>query len=287
MLMTCALHVRQYDKAWEMGADISVVDLEDSVPEPRKEEARRLALPLLRERSPEGLVQAVRINSLASPDGLRDLLALLDGGARPDALFVPKVDTARDLHILADILGERLASTFFLVLIETAAGLCAVEEIAAMPRVRALVFGAADYSTELGIPMLWDPLFYARSRIVVAATRAGIPAMDTPYFAIKDMEGLGEENARSRALGFRGRAAVHPGQIQAINAAYGPPPEEVDRARRVVALAERSGGQIGVLDDGQMIGPPMCLAARRTLALADKIDRVSRRLRAAPEPVKV
>src|SRR5690349_20194281 len=99
MLMTCALHVQRYDKASEVGADIATVDLEDSVPASSKEEARRLALPFLRGEV-GGPLRAVRINSLRTPDGLRDLLALLESGARPDALFVPKVESAQDILIL-------------------------------------------------------------------------------------------------------------------------------------------------------------------------------------------
>jgi (S)-citramalyl-CoA lyase len=279
MLMTCALHVQRYEKAWEVGADIATLDLEDSVPMPSKEEARRLALPFLTNRAADGLVRAVRINSLRTPDGLRDILALLESGARVDALFLPKVDSAQEVLILDEILSERMASAFFLVLIETAAGLSAVEEIAvASPRVRALVFGGADFSTELGITMDWDQLFYARSRILVAASRAGIPAMESPYFEIGNEEGLHADNQKSRALGFRGRIAVHPRQIPIINRDYTPEPEAVDRARRIVAAAEKSGGQIAVLD-GDMIGPPMLLAARRLLFLADRIEAAERRLR--------
>jgi citrate lyase beta subunit len=275
--MTCALHVNRYDKAAEIGADIAVVDLEDSVPASSKEEARRLALPFLRGGEKGGPVRAVRINGLRTTDGLRDILALIDGGARPDAIFVPKVESAQDLLILQEILGEQLASTFFLILIETAAGLCAVEEIAAStPRLRAIVFGGADYSTELGTSMEWEQLFYARSRILVAASRAGIPVLDSPFFEIDNMEGLCAENRKSRALGFHGRAAVHPRQIPFINQAYAPTPEAVDRARRVVATAERSAGQIAVLD-GDMIGPPMLKAARQMLDLAEKIEAADRR----------
>jgi (S)-citramalyl-CoA lyase len=277
LLMTCALHVNRYDKAAEIGADIAVVDLEDSVPASSKEEARRLALPFLRGGEKGGPVRAVRINGLRTTDGLRDILALIDGGARPDAIFVPKVESAQDLLILQEILGEQLASTFFLILIETAAGLCAVEEIAAStPRLRAIVFGGADYSTELGTSMEWEQLFYARSRILVAASRAGIPVLDSPFFEIDNMEGLCAENRKSRALGFHGRAAVHPRQIPFINQAYAPTPEAVDRARRVVATAERSAGQIAVLD-GDMIGPPMLKAARQMLDLAEKIEAADRR----------
>jgi (S)-citramalyl-CoA lyase len=216
-------------------------------------------------------LRALRINSLRTPHGLRDILALLDSGAQPDALFLPKVDSAEDLRILTDILGDRLAAAIFIVLIETTAALCAVEEIAAAsPRVRALVFGAADYSTELGTAMGWESLFYARSRIAVAAIRAGISALDTPYFDLDDMEGLREETRRSRALGFHGRVAVHTRQVATINEEHTPKPEAVARARRIVAATEEHGGQIAVVD-GDMIGPPMVLAARRVLALADKI----------------
>jgi (S)-citramalyl-CoA lyase len=277
MLMTCALHTERYRRAEEVGSDICTIDLEDSVPMALKEEARRLALPFFQNRQPGGPVRAVRINSLRTPEGLRDVLALLDSGARPDALFVPKVDSAQELLILEDLIRERLPGTFFLVLIETAAGLCAVEEIAtATPRARALVFGAADFSTELGISMDWEHLLYTRSRILVAASRAGIPAMDTPYFGIEDQETLHAENLRSRALGFQGRVAVHPRQIPFINQVYTPDPAAVERARRVVATVEGSGGRIAVLD-GQMIGPPMLLAARRMLALAERIDAADRR----------
>lgn len=277
MLMTSALNVERYGRGEEVGADICTIDLEDSVPVASKEEARRLALPFFRGHRRGGPVRAVRINSLRSTDGLRDLLALLDGGARPDALFVPKVGSAQDLLILEELVGERLPSVFFLVLIETAAGLCAVEEIAAAtPRVRALVFGAADFSAELGTSMEWEHLLYTRSRILVAASRAGIAAMDTPYFGIEDQEALHAENLRSRSLGFQGRVAVHPRQIPFINQAYAPEPAAVDRARRVIATAEGSGGRIAVLD-GQMIGPPMLLAARRQLALAERIDAADRR----------
>lgn len=272
MLMTCGLEERRFKKAYEVGADISTLDLEDSVPGPRKEEARRLVLPFYHQPASGRSLRTLRINSLRTPDGLRDILALLDSGARPDALFVPKVESAQDILILHELLGERLASTIFLVLIETAAGLCAVDEIAASsPRVRALVFGGADFSSELGIGMGWEAMFYARSRIVVAASRAGIPAMDSPVFDIGDEEGLRAEVQRSRELGFQGKVAVHTRQIGIINEGYTPPRDAVERARRVVASIDERQGKIAVLD-GSMIGPPMLAAARRLLALADKIE---------------
>lgn len=270
--MTCALHPERYRRAAEIGADVGTIDLEDSVPALRKDEARRLALPFFAQRPSSGsCLRTLRINGLRTADGLRDILALLDGGARPDALLVPKVDSAQDVLILQELLGERLASVVFLVVIETAAGLAAVDEIAsASPRVRALVFGGADFSAEMGTDMAWEPLLYARSRILVAAARAGIPAMDSPCFDIEDAEALRSDIARSRKLGFLGKAAVHPRQVAAINQGFTPEPETVERARRILDLIEGHGGRIAVLD-GEMIGPPAVVAARRVLALAERI----------------
>jgi citrate lyase beta subunit len=122
--------------------------------------------------------------------------------------------------------------------------------------------------------MSWEPMSYARCRIVVAASRAGIPAMDSPFFDIEDEEGLRAEIQRTRELGFQGKVAVHPRQIGAINEGYTPRREAVERARRVVSSIDQNNGQISVLD-GSMIGPPMLLAARRLLALADKIEAVA------------
>ncbi|HYU33700.1 MAG TPA: CoA ester lyase [Thermoanaerobaculia bacterium] len=281
--MTCALYVERYGRAGEVGADIGTVDLEDSVPAPAREEARRLALPFFMEArgagGADGWLRTLRINNLRSADGLRDILALVESGARPPALLVPKVDSAQDLLILEELLQERLPSTIFLVVIETAAGLAAVDEIAAAtPRVRALVFGGADFSADLGTTMEWEHLLYARSRILVAAARAGIPAMDSPCFEIRNAEALRSEILRSQRLGFAGKAAVHPRQVALINEGFTPAPEAVRRARRILASIEERGGQIVVLD-GEMIGPPAVIAARRMLALAERIEAVEKTVR--------
>jgi len=274
MLMTCALYPRQYGKAEETGADVGTIDLEDSVPAARRDEARRLALSFFKGRREPCLrtLRTLRINSLRTPDGLRDILALLESGARPEALLVPKVDSAQDLLILQELLGRALTDTLFLVVIETAAGLCAVEEIAAAtPRVRALVFGAADFSSEMGTSMSWEHMLHARSRILVAAARAGIPAMDAPCFEVQDEMALRVEVRKSQELGFHGKAAIHPCQVAAINEGFTPGPEAIDRARRIVELTERRAGQICVLD-GDMIGPPMVLAARRLLSQVETLE---------------
>lgn len=271
MLMTSALDPRQYRAALQSGADVCTLDLEDSVPPARRGVARQHASRLF-EGPRSKSVRALRINSMRTPDGLRDILALTCSTAPPDALLVPKVNCAHDLRILSDMLGDQLADIPFLVTIETAAGLAAVEEIAtATPRVRALIFGAADFAAELGVSLEWEPLVYARSRIVAAAASAAIPAIDAPTFDLGSDVGLKIDVNRSRQLGFQGKAAIHPCQLAVINEGFTPLPAEVERARRIVEMVDERKGHTGVLD-GQMVGPPMVAAARRLLRRAKALD---------------
>jgi citrate lyase beta subunit len=275
MLNTCGLHPHQYGKALEVGADLAGLDLEDSVPPASRDGVRRQVLSYLAgavERR-AGFTWAVRVNSLHGADGLRDLLGLIESGARPDALILPKVESAAEALLYDELLCAALPEVAFLVVIETARGLAAVEEIAtATPRICALIFGAADFSAELGATMDWEPMYYARSRIVVAATRAGIPALDAPYFDIRDEAGLRREIGRARQMGFAGKVAVHPLQVPVINEGFSPSPAEIDGALAILDAVEKSRGQICVVA-GRMIGPPAVIAARRTLSRAGKLAR--------------
>lgn len=270
LLMTSALHTRRYRGAEENGADIGTLDLEDSVPAELKEEARRLALPFLAEPAP--FTRALRVNSLRSEDGLRDLLAVLESGARPDILFFPKVESAEELVIADQVLAGRLPGIRFLATLETAAGLCAAEQIAAAPtrRMWGLIFGAADYSASVGSSLAWEPLMYARSRIVNAACRSGLRAIDAPCFDLSDPARLWKETELARQMGFSGKAAIHPAQVAAINAGFTPSAEAIARAREVLAESASHGGEICVVE-GEMIGPPGVHAAHRLLARAAEL----------------
>ncbi|ETW24130.1 hypothetical protein MGAST_10295 [Mycobacterium gastri 'Wayne'] len=270
MLMTSAVNPRQYQAALQSGADVCTLDLEDSVPPTHRADARRHATGMF-DGACTGCVRALRINSMRTTDGLRDILALACGAIRPDALLIPKVDSAHDLLMLQDMLGEQLGDIAFLATIETPAGLSQVEEIAtATGRVRALVFGAADFASELGTSMVWEPLLYARSRIVAAAAAAGIAAIDAPTFDLNADLALKIDVERSRELGFHGKAAIHPRQVAAINEGFTPLPAEVERARRIIDMVDGRSRSIGVLD-GQMVGPPMVAAARRLLRRAESV----------------
>ncbi|MEL0019742.1 MAG: aldolase/citrate lyase family protein, partial [Rickettsiales bacterium] len=152
-----------------------------------------------------------------------------------------------------------------------AKGVRAVAEIALASEATSILgFGAVDLVAETGSDLSWDALLYTRSQVVLAATEAGIEAMDTVWIEIDDQAGLEDEARRARALGFTGKAAIHPSQVAPINEAFSPSEAETDLARRIVEAAEGDfSGAVQV--DGKMIDEPVIIAARRTLARAERI----------------
>jgi (S)-citramalyl-CoA lyase len=264
-LFTPATRPDRFDKAAASGADVSIIDLEDSVAPAEKGEARRAALAHLAQPAAGPCRRALRINGLDRRFGLADLQALLEGGACPDYLVLPKTESAAHLQILDRLLAEAGKATRMIALIESARGLAACEAIAAAtPRLDALLFGAADLSADLGAGTAWAPLAYARSRLVAACALAGVLAIDSPFFDVKDHEGLTRETSQAVDLGFAGKAAIHPNQIAAINAALTPRPDEVAQARAI--LAENAKG-VGVVQ-GHMVDEAVARKARRILTAA-------------------
>ncbi|AKQ66389.1 Hydroxymethylglutaryl-CoA lyase [Myxococcus hansupus] len=279
ILVTPALEPTRFDKAAEAGADVGLLDLEDGVPRAFKSEARRRVIEHVARGGPSRPL-AVRINSLRTQEGLRDVLAFLESGAWPDAVLLPKVESPAELQQLDALLGPHLPEVSLLAIIETPRGIAAVEAIAsATPRLQALVFGAADLSAQLGVPLAWESLVFARSRIAMAASAAGVSAIDSPCFDLDDLAWVEEETRRARALGFNGKIVVHPQQVAAVHRALRPCSRSLDHARRVVAQAEEGAGGIRRLGSA-MVGPPLVVAARRVLAhehLMDELELASLR----------
>ena len=264
-LFTPATRPDRFAKAAASGADVAILDLEDAVAPADKDQARDTALRYLKTRGQEGARHALRINGLDNRAGLRDLVALLDTGAAPDYLILPKVETAGHLQILDRLLTTASLNTRLVGIVESARGLAKVEAIAAAtPRLAALMLGAADMAADLGAATAWEPLAFARARLIAACALAGVTAIDAPYFDVHDADGLEREVGRVLALGFQAKAAIHPGQINAINAALTPTQQAVDKARAI--LAENAKG-VGTVD-GQMIDEAVARNARRVLAAA-------------------
>jgi (S)-citramalyl-CoA lyase len=264
-LFTPATRPDRFAKAFAAGADVAILDLEDAVAPGDKAQARTTALDYLADDPADGVRHALRINGLDTRAGISDLDALLGSTAAPDFLVLPKTETAGHLQILDRLLTAAGKDTRVIGLIESARGLAAAEAIAAAtPRLAGLMLGAADMAADLGSATAWTPLAFARGRLVAACALAGVTPIDAPFFDLHDEAGLNQEVAAAVALGFAAKAAIHPVQIAAINAALTPSAEAVDKARAI--LAENAKG-VGTID-GQMIDEAIARKARRALAAA-------------------
>lgn len=255
-----------HPKALAAGADVVCLDLEDAVAPDRKAAARALAVPFLA--AGPGPERALRINSLRSAEGMRDLLAVIEARPSGGVVVLPKVAEPAEVRIAAELLAEAALPLALGVLIESVEGLeNAAEILRASPRIAFALLGAADLAAELGTAIAHEPLLYARQRLVHAARLAGVDLFDVPSLAFRDLAEVAAEAAAARALGFTGKAAIHPSNIPPIRAAFTPGPEEVARARAIVAAWEASPTGLVVID-GRLIERPVIRAMQRILAAA-------------------
>jgi citrate lyase subunit beta/citryl-CoA lyase len=261
-------------KAAGLEADEVFLDLEDAVAPTEKERARGMVIATLREQDFGGTTVVVRINGTDTPHYYRDLIDVVEqAGDRLDAVMLPKVRTPGDVEMTDKLLRQiELARGFEVgrigieAQIEDATGLIACEAIAAAsPRMETLIFGPGDYSAAVGIPVTTiggapegypgDHLNYVFSRLVVAARAAGIQAIDGPYAAFDDDEGLRTRARMARALGMDGKWTIHPRQIATVNEVFAPTREEWERAEALLAAYRdaHESGRGAAMFDGEMI----------------------------------
>lgn len=267
------LKPEMFPKALASGTDIVCVELEDGIAPKDKDEARRLALALFEKpQADDGVERIVRINSLRSAYGLLDVQAVLASNTPPPALMLPKVMTPDEVVWLDDLLTERGHDTRLHVIIETNAGLEAAFDIAgASPRIDALFFGGVDMAAELRCKNAWEPLLYARSRVVHAAAAVGIDVIDVPYLDLEDPHGMEREACLARDLGFSGKGSIHPKQIAALNAVFTPDDAAIERARRIVRTFKEADTGLVVID-GKLIEKPVLREMQRLLSIAERIS---------------
>jgi citrate lyase beta subunit len=276
---------KMHKKAFESAVDVVMLDLEDSVPLESKQAAREQVISTLKSIEGQSHGISVRVNSADTPFCFRDVIEVaLAAGDKIDSIVLPKADSAGDVHFLSRLLDgveteAGLKNPIAIdASIESALGVENISEIAAAPRVRSLVFGIADYSASIGARLVsisghgeneeeiypghrWN---YAMSRIAQAAKAHDLLAIDAPYGNFKDLLGLGKSAKIASALGFDGKWAIHPGQIETINAIFSPTDEEIERAKRILEAAASSPGRGAVAIDGRM-------ADRATVRLARKL----------------
>lgn len=253
-------------KALASGADAVCIDLEDAVAPQDKAGAREAVMRALSERRDATPRLGFRINPMRTPEGLADLAAYSASRAVADFVMIPKVSHPVELEIAAGALESHERPHLWPV-VESAAGLLCAGEIAAAECVQGILFGGADFAAYLGITLDWEPLFHARATLAVAAAAGGVQLLDVPYLDVNDDEGLAASTARVKALGFTGRACIHPKQVDGINAVFTPGEAEIAQARRVLAAFAESRGAAALLD-GKLIELPLKRAAERTLAAA-------------------
>ncbi|HEX6390434.1 MAG TPA: CoA ester lyase, partial [Solirubrobacteraceae bacterium] len=249
-------------KAASLDADEVFLDLEDAVAESEKARARELVIGALGQDFGRATV-VVRVNGTDTPHYYRDLIDVVEqAGDRLHAIMLPKVRTPGDVEMTDKLLtgierahGLPAGAIGIEAQIEDATGLLACEAIAAAsPRMETLIFGPGDYSAAVGIPITTiggtpdhypgDHLNYVYSRLVVAARAVGIQAIDGPYAAFDDDDGLRERARLARALGMDGKWTIHPGQIAIVNEVFSPAREQWERAEAMLAAydeAHRNG----------------------------------------------
>ncbi|HXH10859.1 MAG TPA: CoA ester lyase [Alphaproteobacteria bacterium] len=268
-------------KAMGFTPDAFVPDLEDSVPADEKARAREVTASFLPQLAQVGPLVIPRVNALDSGLIEADLAAVV--GPHIAGVSVGKIQTAEDIdHIVRLIapLEERAGvppgHVKLVPWIETAMAIVHAYAICmASPRIIGVAFGAEDFTHDMGIERTEDDseVAYPRSVMCVAARAADVLALDTPYFRFRDSEGLQRNALASKKIGFKGKFAIHPAQIDLINATFSPSPAEIDHARRVVAAfeeAERAGRGSTSLD-GKVIDVPVVKRARALLEVAERM----------------
>jgi citrate lyase subunit beta / citryl-CoA lyase len=267
-------------KALALQPDAFVPDMEDSVPPGEKGNAREAIRAFLPQLAATGIPVIPRVNALETDWIEADLGAVV--GPHVLGVSVGKVRDAGDVSAISRLIaalearaGLAEGTVKLLPWIETAEAVVNCDAICrASERISGLAFGGEDFTNDMGIERLEDEsqVLYARSRICIAARAAHVLALDTPYFKLRDPDGLRTNALRAKSLGFKGKFAIHPDQIAALNETFSPSEQEVAHARRVIAAydeAERAGRGSTSLD-GWVIDVPVVKRARALLALAER-----------------
>lgn len=271
---------RALDKARSLAADAIIFDLEDAVAIDEKANARHLLASTLADKDYGPRAKLVRINGFDTEWGAPDLEVI--ARARPEAVLLPKVNSAADIEALAAKLDANAdtANTTIWAMMETPMGILNAAAIAAAPRMAGFVMGTNDLAKELGCRFRADrlPLQYALQTCLMAARAAGIVAVDGVYNAFKDEDGLRAECEQGRDMGFDGKTLIHPAQLEIANAVFAPDAAALDLARRqIAAFDEATARGLGVaVVDGKIVENLHIVTARQVLSRAEAIAQLQK-----------
>ncbi len=272
---------RMLDRALNLRPDAFIPDMEDSVPWDEKSNAREVVAAYIPQMSQAGVSVIPRVNSLDTGLLESDLAAII--GPHIYGVSVGKMDNPQILRKVVGIIqrlelkaGLPIGRTKLVPWIESAEAIVGLSDICgASSRIVAVAFGAEDFTNDMGIERTDSDaeIAYARGAIAVAARAAGILALDTPFFAFRDPDALRENSLASRRIGFRGRFAIHPAQIEILNEVFSPSEEEVNHARRVIEAFEEAAamGRGSTSLDGKVVDVPVVKRAQALLEQATEM----------------
>ena len=274
---------KKLEKGFQCGADVVIVDLEDSVSPANKATARSVAAGFIAARRKETTAKLyIRVNDLSTGLTDDDLAAVV--GAAPDGIMLPKANSSMDAtHLAAKLRVHEAqqglpdgATKIIAIMTETAAGTLAAPTWRDVnPRLSALTWGAEDLSASIGARATRDDrgrytdvFRFARTMTILAASASEVAAIDTVFVNFRDTEGLRAECEEAERDGFTGKMAIHPAQVPIINEAFTPSAEAVARSQAVVE-AFRAAGNPGVVGiEGKMYDRPHLRLAERLLMRA-------------------
>ncbi len=269
------------NKSLQSRPDVVVPDMEDSVPDAEKPAARELIREWLPKLAATHDKVMPRVNSLETGLTEGDLRAVV--GPHIWGISIGKISSPGDISTVSLMLdgleaaaGLDAGSIRIIPWIESTRAIVQCHEICrASRRIAGAAFGGEDYTNDLGVERLEEPtqLLFARSTLTTAAHAAGVPALDTPYFQFRDDAGLQKDSIASRNIGFKGRFAIHPAQIDTINRCFAPSEQEIIQARRVVEAFDQAEaqGRGSTSLDGTVIDVPVVKRARAVLAVAERL----------------
>lgn len=272
VLFVPASNLRAIGKSASLPADAVIFDLEDSVSAGEQDAARTNLVERVASGDFGRRERIVRVSAVGGPDFAGDFAAAL--ACAPDAILLPKVEDARTIAAVAPLLGD--SPTRLWAMIESPRAIVDVAGIAgADPRLQCLVVGPNDLAKSTGVAMrpgraAMVPWFMA---VVAAARAGGLAVLDGVYNNFRDTEGFAAECMQGAELGFDGKTLIHPAQIEPANRAFSPAPDELDRARRIVAAYEdpANTGRGAISLDGEMIEPLHLESARQLLRALEQL----------------
>jgi citrate lyase subunit beta/citryl-CoA lyase len=259
------------EKALSMNCDVVILDLEDAVPIDEKQKAREIVNDALKNMEWKNIKKCVRINDLNSKFWLQDVIEISKN--EPDIIMIPKVKSSTDILILDRILSNiennfNLKKIQLIPIIETIEGLRNIYEISrSSERILGITMGIADFCAEIGCEEDERIVEYLRFQVILAASYSNIQAIDKAYLNIRDIEGLEKEAKMAKKLGFTGKLAIHPSQIEIINRVFTPSVQEIERARKILeAYEEAKRKGIGVISyEGMMVDEAIIKRIKKVL----------------------